>query len=121
MLGFISLSFFGFETLGLGVLIMSKKFTQCSNLYISSLSLDGIEFSKSDNESGVGWVDFYVDNSPLSFCFKFQISKLTFSKEEVAHEVFNTVLFSFESDKFEYVFDNDEMLTQFCEFYGLEF
>jgi hypothetical protein len=98
---------------------MGKKFTQCSNCEMSSLYLDGIEFIKSDNEFDMGMVFSDVDNSALSFSFKFQISKLTFSKEEVAHEIFNTVSFSFKSDKFKYVFDNDEMLTQFCEFYGL--
>lgn len=99
---------------------MEKKFTQCSNREMSSLYLDGIEFIKSDNEFDIGMMFFDVDNSPLSFSFKFQVSKLIFSKVEVAHEIFNTVSFSFKSDKFEYVFDNDEMLTQFCEFYGLE-
>ncbi len=101
---------------------MSKKF-ELSEPFdsVPTLSCDGIEFVKSPIDLSYGLLLCGVDNSGLSLSFTFDVLQLTFSKQTIAHEIFDYVLFSTSSGEFEYVFDNDEMLAQFFTFYGLEF
>ncbi|MCE7534847.1 hypothetical protein [Aliivibrio fischeri] len=100
---------------------MSKKF-ELSEPWdsVPTLSFDDVDFVKSPIDLSYGLLLCNIHNSALSFSFTFEVSQLSFSKQTIANEVFDYVSFSTGSGEFEYVFDNDEMLTQFCDFYGLE-
>ena len=81
------------------------------------LSSDDVQFLK-DSDVHNGTV--FIDASGLSLSLTFELSKVEFSKKTIAMEEFSLASFGTRSSCFEYVFDNDEMLAQFCEFYGLE-
>ncbi|MGF1904673.1 hypothetical protein [Aliivibrio salmonicida] len=99
---------------------MSKTFNLNSKFIgLDSISFDGIHFAKSVSGSEFGMLLSDVDNSALSLSSTFELSKLKFSTQTISNEVFECVSFSVLSGEFEYVFDNDEMLAQFCDFYGL--
>lgn len=81
------------------------------------LSSDDVQFLK-DSDVHCGHV--FIDSFGLSLFLTFELSKVGFSKKTIAMEEFSIVSFDSNSSRFEYVFDNEEMLVQFCEFYGLE-
>lgn len=81
------------------------------------LSSDNVQFLK-DSDVHCGHV--FIDSFGLSLSSTFELSKVWFSSKTIGIEEFSLVSFGSISSSFEYVFDNDEMLVQFCEFYGLE-
>lgn len=85
------------------------------------MSFDEVTFLK-DSNPYFGSLSSNADGSSLSLFLDFDLSELRFSSKTIANESFKLVSFgATSSSSFEYVFDNDEMLAQFCEFYGLEF
>lgn len=81
------------------------------------LSFEDVQFLK-DSDVHHGTVSLY--SSGLCLALTFELSKVTFSKKTIGMEEFHLVSFDGRSSNFEYAFDNDEMLAQFCEFYGLD-
>ncbi len=100
---------------------MSKKF-ELSEPWdsVPTISCDDVVFIKSIFDSYNGLMIQRANNSALSFSFPFDFSDLTFIKKNIGVESFVAISVSSESVRFEYMFDNDEMLQQFCTFYGLD-
>lgn len=85
-----------------------------------ALSSDDVQFFK-DSNPYFGSLSLSSDSSSLSLFLEFDLSELRFSSKTIANENFVVVSSgATSSSSFEYAFDNDEMLVQFCEFYGIE-
>lgn len=80
------------------------------------LKYDEVSFLK-DSDPSTGTVSINEYGLLLSATFK--LSELVFSDVTISNEDFRSVSCLLTTGLFSFVFDNDEMLDQFCRFYRL--
>jgi hypothetical protein len=112
-------------TICYGVLIMASKFVETTQGSKKCLldEFDGVLFLSSDSDDliEIGCFEDGFSNYDSRF-------NEVLTKDNVSYEPFSKygltshfIDFSFKSGGFFYMFRNEEMFVQFCEFYGLEF